>query len=209
MAELLHVVASPRNERSHSRKVADIFIESYVLKHPGDSVRTLNLWESDIPGFDRFMINAKYKIMHGQDHAPEEAAAWRKITGIFEQFAGADKYLFSVPMWNFSIPYKLKQWIDVICQPGLAFSFSPDTGYSGLVTGKPAAVIFSSGGAYGNPPFAAMDFAKPYFRAFLRFAGFENISEIAVEPTMMGSREEIEKMLLSKKEEAGNLAKDF
>ena len=32
-------------------------------------------------------------------------------------------------MWNFGIPYKLKQWIDVITQPGLAFRFDPAQGY--------------------------------------------------------------------------------
>ena len=37
------------------------------------------------------------------------------------RFALADRVLISTPMWNFGIPYKLKQWIDVITQPGLTF----------------------------------------------------------------------------------------
>ena len=59
--------------------------------------------------------------------------------GYIEQFVNADKFLLAIPMWNFGIPYRLKQYLDVILQPGYTFSFSPETGYSGLVTGKPAA----------------------------------------------------------------------
>jgi FMN-dependent NADH-azoreductase len=44
-------------------------------------------------------------------------------------------------MWNFGVPYVLKHYIDVITQPGLTFSFNPATGFSGLVTGRPATVI--------------------------------------------------------------------
>lgn len=36
---------------------------------------------------------------------------------MIERFKGADKYLFSLPMWNFGVPCKLKKYIDVIVQP--------------------------------------------------------------------------------------------
>jgi LacI family transcriptional regulator len=34
------------------------------------------------------------------------------------RFLAADRLLFSVPMWNAGIPYVLKQFIDVVSQPG-------------------------------------------------------------------------------------------
>ena len=42
-------------------------------------------------------------------------------------------YLFAAtPMWNYSVPYPLKQWIDTVVQPGINFSDSgqklPDQG---------------------------------------------------------------------------------
>jgi len=33
---------------------------------------------------------------------------------VFDRFAAADAYLFSVPMWNAGVPYAVKQWIDII-----------------------------------------------------------------------------------------------
>ncbi|UQX13255.1 NAD(P)H-dependent oxidoreductase [Candidatus Mycobacterium methanotrophicum] len=34
-------------------------------------------------------------------------------------------------MWNSGIPYVLKQWIDNVTQPGWAFGFDPERGYTG------------------------------------------------------------------------------
>ena len=41
------------------------------------------------------------------------------------RLAQADRVLISTPMWNFGIPYKLKQWFDLIVQPGITFRFDP------------------------------------------------------------------------------------
>ena len=80
------------------------------------------------------------------DPSDSEKSAWKEIESIFDTFNEADKYIFSVPMWNFGLPYVLKHYIDVITQPGLAWSFSPDSGYTGLVKGKVLA-IYATGGS--------------------------------------------------------------
>lgn len=48
-------------------------------------------------------------------------------------------------MWNSGIPYMLKQWIDIISQPGRLFEFTPQARYHGLIRGKTAASIYTSG----------------------------------------------------------------
>jgi FMN-dependent NADH-azoreductase len=143
----------------------------------------LDLWAEEMPAFDGETINAKYAVLHGQPHSPAQAAAWARVVAIADRFKSADKYLFSLPMWNFGVPYKLKHYIDVITQPGLTFSFSPSTGYKGLVTGKPAVVVYARGGAYGGGS-ASYDFQKPYFEMLLRFIGFTDIRGIVIEPTL-------------------------
>jgi FMN-dependent NADH-azoreductase len=103
---------------------------------------------------------------------------------IADYFKSADKYLFSLPMWNFGISYKLKHYIDVLVQRGLAFSFTPETGYKGLITGKPAIAIYARGGAYGPGSGAeSYNAQSTYFRQVLGFIGFTDIKEIFVEPT--------------------------
>jgi FMN-dependent NADH-azoreductase len=188
MSKLLHISASPRGSRSASVTVAKTFVDAYKAGHPGDTVETLDLWHAKLPEFDGATIDAKYAIMHGQTPTPEQAQAWQTVTQIAGHFKSADKYVLSLPMWNFGIPYKLKQFIDVIVQPGLAFSFSPDTGYKGLITGKPLVAIYARGGAYGpGTGMEAYDAQSTYLKQVLGFIGFTDIKEIFVEPTMAKS----------------------
>ena len=185
MSKLLHVEASPRKGRSSSIAVAQAFLKAYETANPGDEVETLDLWSADLPEFEGDTLNAKYRLLTGQEHTAEEAAAWAAVVKTFGHFNSADKYLLSLPMWNFGLPYKLKHYLDVIIQPGLSFSFSPETGYTGLITGKPAAVVYSRGGAYGaDSGGAQMDFQKPYLELALGFMGFTDIRPIVVEPTL-------------------------
>ena len=187
MSKLLHIQVSPRIGRSASIAVAEHFVEVYRAQHKGDTVETLNLWETELPEFDGATIDAKYAILHGQAHTPAQIEAWKAVVRIADRFKSADKYLFSLPMWNFGVPYKLKHFIDVLVQPGLAFSFSPDAGYKGLITGKPAVAIYARGGAYGPGTGAeGYDAQSAYLRQILGFIGFTDIKEIYVEPTLAG-----------------------
>jgi FMN-dependent NADH-azoreductase len=194
MPKILHIIASPRGDRSASLTVAKTFLAAYAEKNPGDQVETLDLWKTKLPEFDGATIEGKYAIMTGNKFTSAQDEAWKAVVAVAEQFKSADKIVISVPMWNFSIPYKLKHYIDVLVQPGLAFSFSPDTGYKGLITGKPLVVIYARGGAYGPGSGAeGYDAQSPYLKQILGFIGFTDIKEILVEQTASKKDEALEK----------------
>ncbi|MEN8170780.1 MAG: NAD(P)H-dependent oxidoreductase [Pseudomonadota bacterium] len=199
MSKLLYIESSPRKESSASTEVAQSFIDTFKQADASHEVETLNLWEMALPEFDGERIAAKYSLLHGQMPVDDEARGWEAITKITEQFKAADSYLFSIPMWNFSIPYKLKHFIDLITQPGLTFSFSPETGYQGMVTGKPVSVIYARGGDYSGAEVSAMDFQKTYMQMILGFIGFEEINSVVVEPTL-ADPESREKTITAAKE---------
>ena len=162
-------------------------MNAYLKAHPVDEVQTLDIFETDLPAFDAPAVQAKYTILHGQEHTAAERKTWDAVEAVIEKFKTADKYLISAPMWNFGIPYRLKQYIDVVVQPGYTFSFSPETGYSGLVTDRPAMLFLARGGEYpAETEAAALDFQKPYLEWILKFIGFEQIDSIVVEPTLHG-----------------------
>lgn len=184
MAKLLYIESSPRKERSKSIAVAKGFLEKYKETHPDDEIITLDLWAAELPEFDGYTIDAKYQVLHGQNFDEEQQEAWQAVIEVCNEFKSADKYVISLPMWNFGIPYKLKHYIDVLTQPGQTFSYSPDTGYSGLVTGKPVAVVYARGGAYGNEQSKGMDLQKGYMDLLLGFIGFTDIHSVLVEPTL-------------------------
>ena len=120
----------------------------------------------------------------------EQAAAWKAAQDTFARFAAADRLLFSVPMWNASISYILKQFIDVVSQPGTVFGVDATTGYTHLLgdQNKRAAVIYTSavwGPALG-PEFGT-DFQSTYFNDWLAWT---DISRIHYHPTLSGDADE-------------------
>ena len=208
MSKLLYIESSPRKKRSKSISVAKAFLEEYKATNPGDEVVTLDLWQAKLPEFDGFTIDAKYQVMHGQDFTEDQKKAWQAVVNVCEEFKSADKYVLSIPMWNFGIPYKLKHYFDVIVQPGQTFSFDPATGYTGLVTGKPISVIYARGGAYGSDETKGMDLQKGYLDLLLGFIGFTEVQSILIEPTM-GAPEDVAAMEAAATEQARSLAKSF
>ena len=208
MAKLLYIESSPRKSRSKSIAVASAFLEAYQQANPTDTVETIDLWKKELPEFDGFTIDAKYQVLHGQGHDADQAAAWQAVVDVCDEFKSADKYLFSLPMWNFGIPYKLKHYIDVLAQPGQTFSFDPETGYSGLVTGKPVVVVYARGGAYSAEETKGMDLQRAYLEMLLGFIGFKDIHNIFVEPTL-AAPDEVDKTVDQCKQSAAALAKQI
>jgi FMN-dependent NADH-azoreductase len=209
MAKLLYIESSPRQERAASIAVARHFLDAYRAKNPNDTVETLSLWTATLPRFDGFTLEAKYAILNGQPHTPQQQTAWQGVVKLAEHFKSADKYLFSLPMWNFGIPYVLKHYIDVLVQPGLTFTYSPGEGYKGLVVGKPAAAVYARGGAYGPSTGAeGYDKQSDYLRHILGFIGLTDVKQIFVEPTLAGPDAK-DKAVAAAKPHAAKLAQTF
>ncbi len=185
MTTLLHISASPRGEWSESLALADTFLDAYRDTHPDNEIQTWNLWDGTLPAFGPAAAQAKMAVFAGADPLGEQATAWRAAKEAFERFAEAEEYLFSVPMWNAGIPYILKQFIDVVSQPGMVFSFDGAEGYTGLLTGRKAAVVYTSAVyGVGRPPSFGSDFQAPYLRDWLTWAGIQDITEVAFRPNL-------------------------
>jgi FMN-dependent NADH-azoreductase len=192
MAKLLHILASPRVE-SYSTRVAKAFLDSYRQARPNDRIEVLDLFQADIPPFHAPQAKAKYAVIAGQTPRDEAQAAWQPVIKTIDHFKGFDKYVISSPMWNFGVPYRLKQYIDVLVQPSLTVAYSPDKGYTGLVTGRPLMLILARGGEYrtGNPS-ETFDFQEPYLRGIFGFIGFTDIRTIHIQGTMQNKSEKVE-----------------
>lgn len=210
MAKLLYIESSPRKKRSSSIAVSNFFLSEYRKAHPQDEVVIVDLWKKELPPFDGDVIDAKYAIMHGQQHTEAQAKAWKLVEGVISEFKNADKYVISLPMWNFSIPYKLKHYIDVLVQPGYTFMVTPEGAYKGLVTGKKVQLIYARGGAYGAETGAQQfDLQTRYMETILKFIGFSSLNSILIEPTLAGTPEDKEKIVNKAKEQAQKAAAQF
>jgi FMN-dependent NADH-azoreductase len=209
MSKLLYIEASPRKSRSKSSEVAHVFLSTLQNSHSAVEVDKWDLWSTELPTFNGNTVDAKYAVLHGQPHTPEQADAWQRVVAVIERFKSADSYLFSLPMWNFGVPYVLKHLIDVIVQPGLTFSFSPTEGYKGLVTGKKAVAVYARGGAYGAGTGAEdYDLQTKTLGGILGFIGVTDVTSIFIEPTL-ATPADLEATVKNAKELAISTAKSW
>ena len=69
----------------------------------------------------------------------------------------------------------------------MTFSFSPESGYEGLVRGRSVSIIYARGGEFTKESgLENMDFQKPYLESWLRFIGCSDIRPVMIEPTQQG-----------------------
>jgi FMN-dependent NADH-azoreductase len=183
---LLHVIATPRSTVSATLRVSHRFLEQLHVACPDVQVETLDLFTDDMPTLTGHNIDSKYDLMRGQPIEPSRAAPWRSIEKLIHQFLRADICLISSPMWNFSIPYALKYYIDAIVQPGYLFAYN-DAGIPvGLCGGKKMVCVTSRGGDYSTgTPMQAYDMQEPYLRAIFGFVGITDIEFVNLQPMDM------------------------
>ncbi|MEY9953699.1 FMN-dependent NADH-azoreductase [Leifsonia sp. EB34] len=188
MPSILHVNASPRDALSRSLSLARSFVAEVVEHAPDVEVTTLDLFEPGaLPAFGTIAAQAKMAVFAGDDQTDAQRSAWSDARAVFDQFARADGYVFNIPMWNAGVPYVLKQWIDLVTQPGWSFGFDPGAGYSGLMTGRKAVAIHTSGVfAPGLPPAFGSDFSVPFFADWLDFVGVTDADHVRFAPTVVG-----------------------
>jgi len=186
MTKILHIVSSPRGAASQSTNLAEAYLKTATEADPSLSVDTLELWKEDLPEFDGDKAAAKMTFFGVGAMGSTQQTAWDHVVEITARFTDADVYVISVPMWNGGIPYKLKQYIDIITQPGLLFGFDPEAGYSGLLTGKKAMVFYTSGvWAPGADKKYGSDFHSEYLAWWLDFVGVKDISDVRFQPSLL------------------------
>lgn len=186
MTTLLHVECSPRKQRSASLEIARQFIARYQHNAPDTQVVTLDLWALELPEFDGPVMDAKYAGISGTPLSEEQATAWATLKSLAAYLHQADVLVFSVPLWNFAVPYKLKHFIDVVSQKDVLFEFSPEQGLRGLLHNKTAVNVYARGMDFSAPDAQAMDFQKPYMEAWLGFIGVSDVHSLYVEKTILG-----------------------
>lgn len=186
MANLLHISASPSSHTSHSGTAARELVKAYQELNPTKNIETIDVWNIELPDFDAAMIAAKFAVLRSQEATEAQHAQWTKAVRLSEAFNQADSYVFSLPMWNYGIPYRLKHYIDIVTLPGQNWSWSRAEGYRPLLKGKRAVLVYSSAGDFSAEAAKAYeDYQKPFMRQWLRFIGVEVVDEIAVAPTLV------------------------
>ncbi len=160
MPKLFHLNCSPRAE-SESSAGARVFLDGFRQVRPDWDIDAMNLWRDHLPEFEGPVLEAKYARTNGRAFTDAQRDAFAAAERIAIRCALADRVLISTPMWNFSIPYRLKHWFDVII------------------------VILASGGDFiTGMNRGRIDMATPYLREALRFIGVSDVRFVPIGPTI-------------------------
>lgn len=180
--KLLHIVASPRGENSRTLQVSNVFLDGLKKKYGNLHVDEIDLFKTNLTEVSVNVSAAKYASMMGAPVDPAAQDVWDEVTRLSRQFVSYDYYLITNPMWNFTIPYILKHYIDVIMQAGILFTFT-EQGPQGLALNKKMFCITSRGSDYSpNTYLNSLDFQEPYLRAIFGLAGIQDITFVHAQP---------------------------
>lgn len=212
MASLLYITANPKPEQeSFSLSVGRAFLNAYRQQKPGDQITEIDLYKlGKLPYIDADVFSGWGKLQQGtafdQLNADEKAKV-SQINELTDQFVAADKYIFVTPLWNLSVPPKLKAYIDTICVAGKTFQYT-DAGPVGLLTNKKAVHIHATGGIYSTGPARDFEFGNRYLVALLSFLGIPDVKSIIVEG-MAQTPDKAEEIKAKAIEQAKQIAVDF
>jgi FMN-dependent NADH-azoreductase len=173
MTKVLHIEASPKGDRSASSQLANWFLGTYTEANPADEVQTLNVFDEDLPPFGAEAANAKFAPFQGEKLTGEQEAIWDGVKARIAEFDACDKLVVSSPMWNYSIPYTLKHYLDIIVQPILTFGYDfKKMMHVGLLRNRPVQLLLTRSSI---APGDYADFQLPYLRYVLGAIGLRDI----------------------------------
>jgi FMN-dependent NADH-azoreductase len=180
---LLDIQSLPRGESSDSIALTTSFIEACKSSNTSMVVDTLNVWHEQLPEFDHKAIGAKYKAVKHETMTETEITVWEHIQSLIQRFRKADRIVLGTPMWNFGLPYKLKQLIDLVAQRNYLFSYDGKR-YGPLLNVEKAIAVYTRGSRFleGTPiPPSRFDHQATYLDFWLQLVGVRDLRSAIVD----------------------------
>jgi len=157
---------------------AKAFLENLKIEK---SVTEINLWKEDLVNYRLDHTMAKNKVMKSQGTA-EDIELFAPVKKEAERLNTMDIVVIATPMWNYSVPYVLKQYIDTLAQPGI--NYKKKSGADRIL------VVVSSAGAYYPADSIIKDLLNPYLQQIFYMMGFTKFHKVFIEGAMMRDKKE-------------------
>ncbi|MGG4491234.1 FMN-dependent NADH-azoreductase [Metabacillus idriensis] len=212
MDKMLVINAHPNGDStsSFSLQVFKHFLKVYKeLKNPTEKIEKINLYSVDVPSVDHTVLSAWGKLAKGEQITDKEQRITERMTKILHQFKSANKYVIVMPMHNFNIPSKLKDYMDNILIARETFKYTENGSVGLLKDGRSILVIQASGAVYTNNDwYTEVEYSHKYLKSMFNFMGLEDYQIIRVQGTAVLNRDEIlEKAYKEAEEAATHLSK--
>ncbi|EHC7289628.1 FMN-dependent NADH-azoreductase [Vibrio parahaemolyticus] len=175
MSRVLALKSSILGDYSQSNKL----VEDFIKNVDQDKLTVRDLAANPLPVLDFAVATA---LRATEDLSLEQQAVVDLSDTLIEEVKAADTLVIAAPMYNFTIPTQLKNWIDLIARAGVTFKYT-ENGVQGLIEGKKAIVVTTRGGIHKDSP---TDNVTPYLRTVLGFVGITDVEFVYAEALNMG-----------------------
>ncbi|HBC3863489.1 FMN-dependent NADH-azoreductase [Vibrio parahaemolyticus] len=175
MSRVLALKSSILGDYSQSNKL----VEDFIKDVDQDKLTVRDLAANPLPVLDFAVATA---LRATEDLSQEQQAVVDLSDTLIEEVKAADTLVIAAPMYNFTIPTQLKNWIDLIARAGVTFKYT-ENGVQGLIEGKKAIVVTTRGGIHKDSP---TDNVTPYLRTVLGFVGITDVEFVYAEALNMG-----------------------
>lgn len=171
MANVLLVKVNDRPaEQAVSVQMYDAFASAYKEANPNDTVTELDLFAAELPTYGNTAITGLYKLANGFALTDEETAITSTINGYLDQFLAADKVVLAFPLWNYTVPAPLVNYIAYLAQAGKTFKYTAE-GPVGLAADKKVILLNARGGVYSVAPMEAFESAVRFIKGAIGLWG--------------------------------------
>jgi len=169
----------------HSATSATNRVVKHLLdKLPAGSAEVVNLAEIDIQPINKTALDGFAAAMNQQQPTAEQSASLARLSATVAQLKSAPRLVLAYPFYNFSIPARLKDWLDNISIPGETFKYDKNGNPHGLMGTHKALILQGSGAVYSSGPMASMEHSVPYLKTLLGgFLGFADVDVVRAEGT--------------------------
>lgn len=175
---ILHLDSAITSDASVSRKLTGDIVARLTAADSAAQVTYRDLNEG-VPAIDTTWFRA---VRVGTDNpTPEEEDRVETSDKLLAEVQDADTLVIGLPVYNFSIPAQLKNWLDQIARAGVSFRYTAE-GPEGLLKGKRAFVAYT---AAGTPMGSDLDHASGYLRHMLGFMGITDVTFVPADGLAM------------------------
>ncbi|SDC54640.1 FMN-dependent NADH-azoreductase [Paenibacillus sp. UNCCL117] len=176
MEKLLVINAHPKveDDSSVSLQVLRHFLENYSQANPEGPIEQIDLYREYVPCIDRTFLSLQEKKGRAARLTEEEQALDSRMSEILRQFKSAGKYVIAMPLHNFNVPSKLKDYMDNILIAKETFAYT-DKGSVGLLNdGRHVLVIQASDGIYTNQDwYTEVEYSHKFLQSMFSFMGVD------------------------------------
>ncbi|MEM5003378.1 FMN-dependent NADH-azoreductase [Priestia megaterium] len=206
MSKTLIINAHPKvdDTSSYSLKVFHHFLTTYKELIPdSETIEQINLYSGVVPMIDKTVLSAWEKQRNEQELTSHEKEVTDRMSEVLHQFKSADTYVIVLPLHNFNIPSKLKDYIDNIMIARETFKYT-ETGSVGLLKdGRRMLVIQASGSIYTNNDwYTEVEYSYKYLKSMFNFLGIEDFQMVRVQGTALLEQDDVLEKSYKEVEEA-------